>query len=200
MPSTTISLFLMTLLQQVYAIGYHFPTPPGGIRSPKHHTALLVLGPTCAASTLWAASQSTSSPPLSSTFGLIATVCFLASLALFTWTAITTRPRRFSVIFGKAQPEYVVTHGPYAYIRHPTYVSYALTWIGAMAQLLEVSRPRRFATLVAVTSFGGLMCLFREGAKQEEEEFRNDAKSEGVKRDYDEYASRVRARWVPTAW
>lgn len=44
------------------------------------------------------------------------------------------------------------------------------------------------------------MWLFREGAKQEEEEFRNDAKTKDVKEDYDEYASRVRARWVPLAW
>lgn len=63
-----------------------------------------------------------------------------------------------------------------------------------MAQLLDVSRPRSLATLVAATSFVGLMWLFREGAKQEEEEFRNDAKTGDVKRDYDEYAGGVRAR------
>ena len=178
MPSASLVLYITTLLEQAYAIGYHFPPPPAGIRSPGHHKALLVLGSTCACSTLWALHRYDGRSAVFATFSFFASVLCLAYLALFMWTSLTTKPRGFSVIFGKAQPEYVVTDGPYASIRHPTYVSYALSWTAAM--LLMLGSRQMFGPLgvIALGCYVGSLFLFQQGAEQEEEEFRSDAKNE----------------------
>lgn len=59
--------------------------------------------------------------------------------------ALTTRPGTFSVIFDRVTPQFVVGTGPFNYIRHPTYVSYALGWVGAVLHILVACLPAYFS-------------------------------------------------------
>jgi len=54
----------------------------------------------------------------------------LAGGALFAWTAATARKARLRLAFDSEKPHILLTDGPYGFIRHPFYTSYALFWIG----------------------------------------------------------------------
>jgi len=197
MPSILVFLYFGVLIEQLYALNYQFPQPDGGIRHPGRHSSLIVCSLGCAVSTLYPILLGSDSPTLANPLGRIAAVCFLSSLSLFYWTARTTQPGRFSVIFGAVQPELVVTHGPFAYIRHPTYVSYTLAWIGAIAMSIGGRAGFELLLPVALGFFAGLLWLYRQGAEQEEGEFRNEAKTVQVSEQYEAYKGSVRARWIP---
>jgi protein-S-isoprenylcysteine O-methyltransferase Ste14 len=51
-------------------------------------------------------------------------------LALFLWTALTTRSRRLSLAFSTDQPDFILAAGPYAHVRHPFYTSYLSVFLG----------------------------------------------------------------------
>lgn len=55
---------------------------------------------------------------------LIPLPLYAAALILFLWTIRTTRRRDFVLAFTKIVPGALTVDGPYAYIRHPFYVSY----------------------------------------------------------------------------
>jgi hypothetical protein len=89
-------------------------------------------------------------------------------------------------------------------------VSYALGWMGALAQVLLcekpegswVSRPVRKGVMLECVV--GLCCMYRLGAVLEERQFLQDEDTvvgekvdEGVRMEYLAYMRRVRARWVP---
>jgi protein-S-isoprenylcysteine O-methyltransferase Ste14 len=216
MPTLLPSLYLAFLATQLYALNFHFPHPPSGLAYPIS-IQLLKLFSVVAGLLSWTPIVSSSTTtPLGTT---IAAALLLSSQLLFTWTALTTRPRTFSVIFGRVTPQYVVDTGPFAYARHPTYVSYALGWLGAVSYVLIsylpvyltkgtdvegawMSMPVRSAGLV--TAIVGLMWLYRRGAVLEEEQFLKDQETvsgektrEGIRVDYLAYMRRVKSRWVP---
>lgn len=56
---------------------------------------------------------------------------FMCSLALFEWARRTVRGKFFSYVFSHDTPQFLLTTGPYAYVRNPFYVSYLLAYIGA---------------------------------------------------------------------
>lgn len=55
---------------------------------------------------------------------------FATSLLLFWWTVIVTRQHRPMVAHADADPGSLYSSGPYAYVRHPFYLSYIIFWIG----------------------------------------------------------------------
>jgi protein-S-isoprenylcysteine O-methyltransferase Ste14 len=58
---------------------------------------------------------------------------FAGSLALFSWTISATRRTPPTMAFDTDEPDFLLQHGPYNYVRHPFYVSYVLFWIGTAA-------------------------------------------------------------------
>lgn len=52
----------------------------------------------------------------------------LASHGLFRWAIAVALRHRFAVAFADARPAEVTTEGPYRWLAHPLYVSYAATW------------------------------------------------------------------------
>jgi len=60
--------------------------------------------------------------------GLLGFVC---SLALFEWALRTVRGKFFSLAWSHDTPQFLLTSGPYTYIRNPVYASYLLAYVGA---------------------------------------------------------------------
>lgn len=195
-------LFLLAVATQLYAYLIHFRHPASGTRSPGYIHFFKILTTVSAFATFWPTfirgEAVRSQGGIGFLFAIIATALFIASLAMFAWTAYATSPPgRLSVIFGKAPPEFVITTGPYQYIRHPTYVSYAGTWIGCIFLLLSRGHFGDGWFYVSVISLAGLSWLYREAAEQEEAEFRVKATREEVRDKYQEYSTRVEERWFP---
>lgn len=86
----------------------------------------------------------------------------IAALVLFEWARRTVRGQFFSWIFSSDTPGFLLTTGPYAYVRNPFYTSYLLT-MGSIAVML----PSVFRALV----FGGLVVYFIWAARFEERKF-----------------------------
>jgi protein-S-isoprenylcysteine O-methyltransferase Ste14 len=61
---------------------------------------------------------------------VIGGLLFLGGLLLFWWTIAATRRRPPRLAFADDAPDALFSHGPYAFIRHPFYLSYILFWIG----------------------------------------------------------------------
>jgi protein-S-isoprenylcysteine O-methyltransferase Ste14 len=53
-----------------------------------------------------------------------------ASVGLFWWSVATTREHRPFLAYTDADPDTIYCSGPYAFVRHPFYVSYIIFWIG----------------------------------------------------------------------
>jgi protein-S-isoprenylcysteine O-methyltransferase Ste14 len=64
---------------------------------------------------------------------LVATILYVASLILFWWAVYTNRAKPLSAVFSPDLPRHFVSHGPYAWVRHPFYTSYLLTWLAGVA-------------------------------------------------------------------
>ena len=50
-------------------------------------------------------------------------------IALFWWAVRATRVRRLTLAFSADRPGFLHESGPYAWVRHPFYISYVLFWI-----------------------------------------------------------------------
>jgi protein-S-isoprenylcysteine O-methyltransferase Ste14 len=212
MPSSNALLFSAFLIEQLYALNYHFPHPPSGLVYPQSLQLLKFLS-TTAALLAWTpiARDSWLAPAYITT---VASLFFLSSLCLFAWTAITTQPRQLSVIYGRVTPTYVLSSGPLAYLRHPTYVAYALGWLGVAVRVIGsvsmatgtnadwIPAPLRIVSLLS--SVLGLFWLYRRGAVLEEEQFLKNYETvpghkvgKDVTVEYSAYTRRVPNRWIP---
>jgi protein-S-isoprenylcysteine O-methyltransferase Ste14 len=67
--------------------------------------------------------------PLAAGNGTVAAIALLCSVSLYEWARWTIRDRNFHIAFSGAVPEAVCDGGPYAYVRHPVYLSYMLAFI-----------------------------------------------------------------------
>ncbi len=61
---------------------------------------------------------------------MVAVLFFLSSILLFWWTIASTRSRRLSLAHSDAGPHCLLDQGPYAFVRHPFYLSYLIFWTG----------------------------------------------------------------------
>jgi len=60
-------------------------------------------------------------------------VALAGSMMLFWWTVRTTRHHKFPVAYTEDDPGMICTSGPYAYVRHPFYLSYIVFWFATAA-------------------------------------------------------------------
>jgi protein-S-isoprenylcysteine O-methyltransferase Ste14 len=67
--------------------------------------------------------------PLRPLNGIAAASLLLLSVALYEWARRTIRDRRFHIAWSGDVPEAVCAEGPYAYVRHPVYLSYLLAFL-----------------------------------------------------------------------
>lgn len=86
----------------------------------------------------------------------------LSSLALFWYSYRSVRTSKFSFAFTKDNPELLVTHGPYKYIRHPFYSAYILSYLSLFFLVPDVV----VGALVLAFTF-----LYIRAAKLEEAKF-----------------------------
>ena len=61
--------------------------------------------------------------------GIAAAILLLGSVALYEWARRTIRERRFHIAWSGEVPEAVCASGPYAFVRHPIYLSYVLAFL-----------------------------------------------------------------------
>ena len=188
------------------------PLLPSGLVHPRSLHVHKILS--AAASFLAWKLITTSSDPTPGLTTVVASTFFFASLGLFAWTATVAPPKLLSVIYGRVTPNYALSTGPFALVRHPTYVAYGPGWIGtlvrtvAVASVKEVPKPARLAlplrALLLACSVLGLFWLYRKGAVLEEEQFlrnyetvRGGKVDENVRIEYLAYVRRVPHRWIP---
>jgi protein-S-isoprenylcysteine O-methyltransferase Ste14 len=92
---------------------------------------------------------------------------FALSILLFWWTVATTKRRPPALAYTDTDPDIIYTEGPYAYVRHPFYLSYVVFWI---ATALASGRWQWAPALILVFWYIRL-------AKGEERRFRSSALS-----------------------
>lgn len=113
----------------------------------------------------------------------VACAGLIAALVLFEWARRTIRDQFFSWIFSSDTPAFLLTAGPYGYVRNPFYTSYLLTMASTVVML-----PSVFRALV----FGGLVIYFTVAARHEERKFERSALAE----EYARYKARA-GRFLP---
>ncbi len=113
---------LATVAQYIWSLRAHFDSP--SMQAGARITSLLVVGITVLILIL---TFLVDQPLWVQVVGLAVQVL---SLVLF-WSAIrASRNARLRFAFDPEGPRSLVTEGPYAYVRHPFYVSYILFWLG----------------------------------------------------------------------
>lgn len=90
----------------------------------------------------------------------------IASLALFWWAITASRAARLRFAFDADNPDSLVTEGPYLYVRHPFYTSYAIFWIGWGIATWSIW---------AVVPVAGLIAIYVVAARDEEKKFSTTA-------------------------
>lgn len=54
-----------------------------------------------------------------------------AASVLFNWARRTTNDSRLTAAFDTDEPRFLLTAGPYRFVRHPFYASYIVFWLGS---------------------------------------------------------------------
>ena len=70
--------------------------------------------------------------------GVAAALLFVCSVMLYEWARRSVRGRGFSVGLSGRVPDSVFQGGPYAYVRHPFYLSYMLAFAGSALALPQI--------------------------------------------------------------
>jgi protein-S-isoprenylcysteine O-methyltransferase Ste14 len=70
--------------------------------------------------------------------GVAAALIFLCSVMLYEWARRSVRGRGFSVGLSGRVPDSVFQEGPYAYVRHPFYLSYMLAFAASALALPQI--------------------------------------------------------------
>ena len=91
--------------------------------------------------------------------GVAATALLLGSLALYEWSRRTIRDRRFHIAFSGDVPDAVCASGPYAFVRHPVYLSYILAFLA-----MPIAFPRLATAAIFLFNLG----LYVHAARDDE--------------------------------
>jgi len=102
---------------------------------------------------------------------------FVVSIILFWWTVSTTRSRRLRLAYTDVDPDTINTEGPYAFVRHPFYLSYIIFWISTAV----IAGPGQWAAALILTLWYVVV------ARGEERRFR----SSGLSPAYERYRQRT---------
>ncbi|MBL8704257.1 MAG: isoprenylcysteine carboxylmethyltransferase family protein [Rhodospirillales bacterium] len=111
---------------------------------------------------------------------------YAVSLVLFWWCVRINRAQPLSLAFSTDRPDHLVTRGPYAWVRHPFYLSYLLCWLAGVAA------TGQWLLLATVLAMGW---IYRRAALAEEAKFAASPLAEA----YRQYMTRA-GRFVPTPW
>jgi protein-S-isoprenylcysteine O-methyltransferase Ste14 len=87
---------------------------------------------------------------------------FVGSFLLFEWSRRAIRGKFFSYAYSEDTPQFLMTAGPYAYIRNPFYASYLLAYAGAVILFPGL------ATLLVALMMGAVLV---NAARYEERKF-----------------------------
>lgn len=85
----------------------------------------------------------------------------LAALVLFLLAVRETRATRLTLAYDDDRPTFLVSTGPYRYIRHPFYTSYILFWMGCTIAL----RDLYLGVLTTIIFILYYVAAYREEAK-----------------------------------
>jgi protein-S-isoprenylcysteine O-methyltransferase Ste14 len=111
--------------------------------------------------------------------GALAIGLLVASLALYEWARRTIRGRHFHLAWTGDVPDALCEQGPYAYVRHPLYLSYILAFLALLVAL---------PTLWVAAIFLFNLALFVHAAFGDERSLREGP----FAGDYADYRRRVR--------
>lgn len=103
---------------------------------------------------------------------LVVILLLMGALALFWSARKTIKNVKFDVIFSQKLPEVVVKEGPYAFVRHPFYSSYIVTYMGLI--ILNYNLIVSFLAIILILDY-------YLAAKSEEAKFLNSSFAEEYK-------------------
>ncbi len=106
----------------------------------------------------------------------------LLSVFIFSMAVLATKERKLHIAFSEAPCDFIITNGPYAYFRHPFYVSYAIFWIGCAIETLSAA-----CVTLSLVLFG----FYVSAAKQEENRFLTSTAATA----YRQYQAKVALFW-----
>lgn len=95
-----------------------------------------------------------------------ASVLYGAALALFWWSVYAHSHRPPAICYAPERPEYLLTTGPYRWVRHPFYTAYMLAW---SAGVLATLNPWLLISIVV------MFTLYIRAARAEELAFSGSA-------------------------
>jgi protein-S-isoprenylcysteine O-methyltransferase Ste14 len=139
-----------------------------------------ICAPVAAVVQIWAIRVTQGVPPWRQAAGCM---LFVLSLTLFLRCALLTRRRKLTLAFSRDTPTFVLTVGPYRWVRHPFYSSYLLAYLAGVV----VS-----GHLAALTVLLGMVGIYTFAASAEERKFEESA----LKEEYRSYAHRA-GRFLP---
>jgi protein-S-isoprenylcysteine O-methyltransferase Ste14 len=95
---------------------------------------------------------------------------FGLSLGIFVWALYTHREFRLHRAFYEVSPERLVSSGPYRFVRHPFYLSYLLTYLGAAVLTAHVAVVISLCVMLGIYVAAARLeeRLFLEGPWREE--------------------------------
>lgn len=127
-----------------------------------HQRRTAVVASLAVAFAIWHVRAAWVATPLACSSGL-AVALDVAALALFLAAVRACRRNRPTAIFEADEPRWMMTEGPYRWVRHPFYLSYILFWTaGALASRSPIDA---FAAVV-------MSCVYVTAALEEEAKFR----------------------------
>ncbi len=116
---------------------------------------------------------------------IIGIIFIIVFFALATWAPLVNQHLETHIRIQNDRDHQVIDHGPYAIVRHPTYIGLALFFIGV---------PLALGSLWAlVPGFIGASLVFLR-TNLEDKILQNELAG------YREYTQRVRYRWIPLIW
>jgi len=123
MPYLVVALALAALGSFSWGLRRHFRTPDG---MPPRMLALTLASAGAGLLFVVLALRGGVDPGA----GAVCLAASLAALALFWWAVATTSRRPPDVAHSARDPDMLYETGPYAYVRHPFYLSYCVFWFG----------------------------------------------------------------------
>ena len=116
---------------------------------------------------------------------IVALVGFALSFAFNVWAMVVNDFYSRVVRIQRDRGQYVVTDGPYRYVRHPSYIGSILSWVCAA---LALGSWLALVPVILIAATFTVRTALEDRALQEE------------LADYKEYAQRVRYRLLPGIW
>jgi protein-S-isoprenylcysteine O-methyltransferase Ste14 len=103
-------------------------------------------------------------PQITANASVLSMSIYICGLLIFFLARSALKGRRLTLAFSPDPPQWLVSNAVYAYIRHPFYLAYSLTWLGGVIAAPAIST-------ISTTLL--MICLYWSAAKYEERKFYN---------------------------